>query len=608
MFAKARLSISPALNAVDAAGLREFLRTRNLTERKLPEHLWHSVVHEFTHHWEFFGPVGTALNILYLRQCQRIIEATNEDRPVEELLEYTQNALFVNDVVLACLKPIAEGIALFAEHDLTPSSAPVESTVLQWSRILFTDSTGLKGMPEQEIVRLLDERMMSFLGAVRLSVQAVDRKADLLAEAFDEVGQDDTPEEDWECYLGGYLYIKSLQRAKIAADSRALSGCLLILLLQSLIFYDYALVNVLLEALDPGQDHIEIASRITGVISYRLRELLIGDLSAMLDEVTKRGLGTSESSSLQPLPLPSGVQSYTLDDGTTVSARWTRGIRRLSHETSMILNGSEYMAEMGRLCLSQREVFVLFRSDFDCATRNGFVVAVTDDPIEYPVVTAELVGLEEDGASARGRFEILIFPGRGQLVAIHYIDDKLVRYSTLRNVGGIAEDPDVKRAVEMRADAIKAQQNLASTWRNLGELTGRTVDGLTLKIAATEIARDFYQSNILRIGLGMLIQGSSPEAIDTPEAIRQADAVRVMGSFLDIVGPGNLRKLAALSLIPPFSASRSDVKELFRAMGEEYDMDWDLDSFESTMFQSEANVLARGVLDWLADTLLLPWI
>lgn len=609
MFTRARLSMSPALNAVDASGLRDFLRTRDLTESRLPEHLWHPVVHEFAHHWEFFGPVGTALNVLYLKQCQQVLQATLNDEPVEYLLAQTRNALFVNNVVLACLKPIAEGLALFAEHDLEPSTVPVESTVLSWARILFTKQSGLAGAPEEEVARQLDKRMKLFLASARLDVIGVDRKADLLAERFDEAATELDMENDaWECYLGGYLYLRSFQRAKIVSESRLFSGCVLILLIKTLVFDDYALADVLLESLDSGYSHTDVASRITNVIAHRLRELLGGDVSAMIDEVIARALGESASDST--VPLPSGVPDEVLEDGTNLADRWRRGVARLDAETSALTSGETADADVASLVLRQREVFVLFRSEYPCITRNGFLVPKNEagEYQEFPLVSAERVGLEPDGASADAVFEVVIFPARWQLVAIHYVNDELVDMWPLRVVGdGSNADAAIAEVVANRAEAVAEQRKLASTWAALGELVERTLDGVALRDAAQMVGRNFYQSNILRIGLAMFLGGSSEVEDDTEDVLGRVDALRERMSFLDIVGPGRLRKAAAATLAAPFAIGRGQVATLLRDMGEQYDMDWNLDALEAEMLGPDTSVLGRGVFDWLGD-LLLPWI
>jgi hypothetical protein len=600
--------MSPALNAVDASGLREFLRTRDLTASRLPEHLWHPVVHEFTHHWQFFGPVGHALNVLYLKHCQQVVEAAVNEAPVEQLLALTRNALFVNNVVLACLKPIAEGLALFAEHDLEPSSEQVESSVLSWSRILFTDQSGLSGTSQDETMRQLDERMERFMRSVRLSVGGVDRKADLLAERFDEAATTLDAENDaWECYLGGYLYMKALQRAKLRADSRLFSGCLLMMLVETLIFNDYALVDVLLDSLDSKYSHTDVASRITNVINHRLRELLAGDLSAMLDEITARALG--ESTAGPAVPLPSGRLAPDLEDGTNLADRWHQGVARLAAETLALTSGSGANAEMARLVLQQREVFVLFRSEYKCVTRNGFLVPANErgEYQEFPLVSADEVSLAPDGASADAVFEVVVLPARWQLVAIHYVNDQFVSSMPLRVMRGLAEDAEVEDVISNRAAAVAEQRRLASTWANLGELVERTLDGVALRDAAQMVGRDFYQSNILRIALAMFLSGSGEGSKDMTDVLQDVDALRNRISFLDIAGPERLRKAATATLIAPFAVGREDVNTLLEAVGEQYEVDWRLDEVEADLLGPDASVLGRGVFDWRGE-LLLPWI
>src|SRR5262249_60705516 len=101
--------------------------------------------------------------------------------------------------------------------------------------------------------------------------------------------------------------------------------------------------------------------------------------------------------------------------------------------------------------------------------------------------------------------------------------------------------------------------------------------------------------------------GSSEAEDDRADVLRRVDALRERMSFLDIVGPGRLRKAAATTLAAPFAIDRGQVAALLRAVGEQYDMDWNLDAVEAEMLGPDTGVLGRGVFDWFGD-LLPPWI
>jgi len=379
-------------------------------------------------------------------------------------------------------------------------------------------------------------------------------------------------------------------------DVRLDSGCLLMMLVKRLVFDDYALVDVLLDSLDE-EDVYEIGSRVTHVVVHRLRELLSGDLVAMLDALVEDSL-----SGWPPLsPLPSG-KSHRFDDGSTTEERWRHGVARLETEVDSLLARDDYFSRLGRSCLRQREVFSLIRVGYRAVTQGGVVIP-SDLPlgVDLPLVTARQVGAELDGGVVDSLFELLALPARGQVAAVHHANGRLISVLPLKGIGGDDSDALATIAADRQA-GLDAQERLTMTWRNLDELLERSVNGWALKSAASQLARNFYRDNILRIAMAMTIGGGT----DMKEILRQVDSVLAEDSLIDVIGPVDLRKYAALSLVASSAPNRDGVDTLLGLVGEQYGLVWGLGDFEAPTRSALAATFRSKVLNWIGPDLLLP--
>jgi len=573
-----RSSMIPALNAVNAKGVEDIFRLTDFARGMLPHHLWHSVMHELAHHWTFQTPVGAALNLLYVEQCRRLLKAVDEERSVDALLAHARRAIFVNDIALGCLEPMGEAIALFVEHDLAPSNQSIESIVLKWARILFTDVTEL---PERNPMEESDRRLRQFLLEARLSVKGVDRKANLLAHRF----------ADTQAYLGGYLLLRATQRAKTQEDIRIAQSDALVMLVRELFFGDYALVDVLLDALDSQSDPYYLSGRITQTVVHRLRELLAGDLPAMLDQVL------DPDGNRGAAPLSSGYPGR-LEDGSSLERRWWSGLERLEAQVGASHSEDDDFSQLAALSFQHREIFVLYRSRFPCITRNGLVQADTTEPKEFPLITAANAGLPPDGAKARAMHEVIIYPFRGDVVSVYNLNGRLVDWFPLRVADGMRSGL-VHRTVGSRTTAVQAQSQLLDTWTNLRALLKRDIEASAHLNAARKVANDFYRKNFLH--LAMLLLGSGDEQ-KARRMLAEEDLVGAIGSA------DTVRQVAALSLLAEMYVGREDISTVLSAVGLQYGQRWDLASLERHLLVNERRLLGERIVSWLGDDLLVPWV
>lgn len=165
------------------------------------------------------------------------------------------------------LKPIHEGLALFAEFDAsTRLNSKIVSTVLQAITACY--------LPRQALPILHDAfpaemratvATMAIMKAYRRSPAAVDKKASLLLKPFDPSADIDGP------YLLGYLSVKSLWRTVSRAVPKLLSETdLFMMYLRSYFFDDAGLICALLE---PCAHPRQKAERVVNRIAERVRRL-----------------------------------------------------------------------------------------------------------------------------------------------------------------------------------------------------------------------------------------------------------------------------------------------------------------------------------------------
>ncbi|WP_159045987.1 hypothetical protein [Streptomyces sp. WM6372] len=194
-------------------------------------------LHEATHHWCFTSPVGTAVAVLQMRGCVqalRAIEAPSaEERRERELLAVESMARA--QVALELMRPLAEGMALFAEFDLYPTStARMMTAPLRWG-VKFANQGKTEGSRN-------DDTRLAWvhLGHTRLSDKMRRRKEDLLAQPLSC--------DSSEGYLAGYLTVKSLWRRFLQEDGEFWTSDRFLLQVYHWFYEDPEFVTMLLDS------------------------------------------------------------------------------------------------------------------------------------------------------------------------------------------------------------------------------------------------------------------------------------------------------------------------------------------------------------------------
>ncbi len=217
-------------------------------------------LHEVTHHWTFDSSVGGAIAMLVL-QAKRHAFATR--CATYEQLYYVFDCLMRATVASTILRPLTEGLALFAEYDAVLKKSPQISTALLAAMYCF----GLPG-------RVDDDELFPWratLQLMRRSPEFCARKASVLQRRFScEDG-----------YLPGYMAVKSLWTTAVQRSNRFSDTDLYLSFLRRFFFEDPRFVSAIL---DPGVKEGQAAAQIVDYFIQRSSEFLTMNVSRALDE------------------------------------------------------------------------------------------------------------------------------------------------------------------------------------------------------------------------------------------------------------------------------------------------------------------------------------
>ncbi len=201
-----------------------------------PSHLFPAIVHEYTHHWCFLSPVGSVLSYLELRARKNGVLLYNKkggDKTPHQML---------GDVVryesaLSLLKPLAEGLAVFAEFDaISGPDSKVFSEPAELVGWLF--SGGMEAIKYGPFYFPYEGTRRPFM-EWRKTEQCFNSKCAMLGHAF---------EVDQGGYLPGYLTVRQLWLELSAKNPRiAQESDLFLTFIRSFFFDDYELVSLLLD-------------------------------------------------------------------------------------------------------------------------------------------------------------------------------------------------------------------------------------------------------------------------------------------------------------------------------------------------------------------------
>ena len=209
----------------------------------LPPKLLPGFLHELTHHWCFLSPVGFTLATLQLRArraCYLLAKGTGDTVALSERLWVDLSRY---ETVTTMLRPLAEGLALFAEFDaMSGSNSEILSTPSELTGAFFFNYGDFD--PTAPLVMMFDSHRAPLM-KMRGDYECFRRKRALLQQPLNTADGG---------YLPGYLTVRTLWLHLARVDSRLLTETdLAMTYLRSFFYDDDGLVHLMLRPWS-GQD------------------------------------------------------------------------------------------------------------------------------------------------------------------------------------------------------------------------------------------------------------------------------------------------------------------------------------------------------------------
>ena len=318
-------------------------------------------LHEATHHWCFDSIVGNAMALLRMRARRAC--APDSSNPIAAL--HLQEDIVRYEAATTMMRPISEGLALFAEFDLRLGPSQVISATLGSALNCF-------GFAADERARSLEQHMEravhQLLLQTRSQWQFIERKAHVFAH----------PYECGEGHLAGYMAVKALHTLLISRCPALEDRDLFLSFLRSYLYDDPGFALTILS------DEQNSANRIASYVYSRFSNLLD-------DRSLSRTVETWEAS------VAAGAMDYR-SIGSSDDASYKASARILELFSDEMNQGSD-LAVHAFATMKERRFLVLSRVNarvavtYDGSTR---VTAIDDPAIVFDLDQGPAAG-EYDG-------------------------------------------------------------------------------------------------------------------------------------------------------------------------------------------------------------------
>lgn len=237
----------------------DFIKPGRFPHSSLP-----AFIHELTHHWCFQTPVGYALAALRLGARRQALLTSSKNKNTSGNDYALVDNVIKYETALGLLRPLSEGLALFAEFDVVPAphlqslSTPMHSTYLN-----FTSPD------DREIKDAFGLSLFDLLWSMRSHELYVQRKSNVLLEPASATSS---------AYLSGYLTVKNYWR-QLSNDFDVFNDSdIFFSFIKTFIFDDYGLVFQLLRK---DLHEIDAGNKVSTYIQNRLNILATKPLSSI---------------------------------------------------------------------------------------------------------------------------------------------------------------------------------------------------------------------------------------------------------------------------------------------------------------------------------------
>ncbi|MEP6729372.1 MAG: hypothetical protein ABJE10_01985 [bacterium] len=532
--------VDPVTNLAVLSVVDLKLNLGGVLHRQLPRHCFGPLVHEMTHHWCFHSAVGNALACLSLRIRRRafLLDGTeaSELALLDDIIRY--------DTAMEMLRPLAEGLALFAEFDMRPGQTKVRSQPMLWTWLLFTgrdsEHDEESDAPNDASFNKMDFDVFRIIYDSRLSAEFLARKENLLVQPLDV---------DAGGYLAGYLTLKQFWPQACDRSDLFEDADFFFAFMKSWFYDDYGLVATLL---DPGTVMIDSGNAIAGYLHQRFNDFLAADLAPIAREFER---GEERST-------PSG-NSFTerefdrplLTDEEIARAGRERHQALVSELTDDNPDPAlQALSHMDAWTLAQRETMCLASvpARIETNSKNRVTVYLEEVPmLGGPGVDGGVPGNED------GTLQIFFSPTFGYVALVASIGDRI---AFLHFLGDLDEEiqkqflgynVDSQAIIDIGRRSREAVANVLDD-ANHGHKVDNWRESLAKRVEALYAA-----------GATLAVDAGQGDAVR--EAMRRTGVWKIVGRNADLV-----RALALVGLAGSVGAlSRSE--ELFATHGLDHD-------------------------------------
>jgi hypothetical protein len=351
-------------------------------------------VHEFTHHWCFHSAVGLALALLRFRSLRRPPITNKETAPLlfDEMLTV--------DTMLELIRPLSEGLALFAEYDIAPGTSSICSTPLTFMSIAMSARTQQIDLSLPKGAYELTDRLVN----LRLNRDSLIRKINFLSYSST------APRS---AYLDGYMTVKRLYLDLSQSVPALADTDLFLCYLRSYLFEDYGMVAILAGE-DGNTFHRQVA--LIERLDQRLAELYNPNLAenvAIFEQFNDRPPNGARSNGIPGLGLSSGE----LEHGLKIQESLLSELKDDAQAEPTI----RQLSDVQRTWLSRRSLVYVASEPAKVQVRNG-VVSVWPDPPdqEFPLFTglASVAGAADTEGRESGWVSLVLQPQDGLFAVV----------------------------------------------------------------------------------------------------------------------------------------------------------------------------------------------
>lgn len=444
----------------------EIVKRRHFPAKILPTFL-----HEFMHHWCFNSAVGRSVAGSYaLARRYAATSILNEIKNAND----DQYWLFFHNIVRfrltnSLLRPISEGLALFAEHDSFTGEQELVSEVLRATYQWFCAPEQVKAdIDQNQPLRSLEHLLIRH----RISEDSEQRKIQLLSQPLRYSSEVKNPGVRGG-YLPGYLCVKNIRMTLLSRGCfHFLDPDFFLCYLRSYLFEDYGFVEKILAPIKGEEAYAE------ELINYFNKRLV--RLTQETSENTAKAFekwGQDQKHRLDKLTSPL-VESMKLAVRGKVAADRLEETIAAKPPADQNLQ-SLWAADTWMLAQRHSVCVASFADQIKIVGERSMVETRGTDNVVYPVCSMPLLP-GAPSQSARGRVECFISPATGMFAVVLSIGGKAVSCMHLREIEPAAASDftqysfdisEAERIAALYSNAIESALESAGLYSFLDSLT-----------------------------------------------------------------------------------------------------------------------------------------